>query len=85
MTQIFFPPQSDTAEQKTYCYINKFSKVVVAKLRGLEDRDCERVAFPTQKFLFTANDSCELEIHFSTDVGIIRDTIPCSELNVIEQ
>lgn len=85
MTQIFFPPQSNTAGQKVYCYINKFSKVVIAKLSGLENRNCERVVFPTQKFLFMANDSCELEIHQQTDVGIIKDTIPCCELEVIEQ
>ena len=85
MTQIFFPPQANTTGQKVYCYINKFSKVVIAKLSGLENRNCERVVFPTQKFLFMANDNCELEIHSSTDVGIIKDIIPCSELEVIEQ
>jgi len=85
MTQIFFPPQSDIAEQKVYCYTNEFSKVVIAKLSGLENRDCERVVFPDQKFIFMASDDCELEIHQQTDIGITRDVVSCSKLKVIEQ
>ena len=81
MTQTFFPPQSDTA-QKVYCYVNRFSKIVVAKLKGFENIDYERVIFPTQRFLFMANNSCDLEIHLSTDIGIVKDTIPCSKLEV---
>jgi len=82
MTQIFFPPKLDKNRQKTYCYINRLSTVVIAKLSGLENRDCERVVFPTQKFLFMADDKCELEIHQQTDIGIIKDIIPCPRLEV---
>lgn len=84
MTQIFFPPKSNLDRQKVYCYINQLSKVVIAKLSGLENRDCERVLFPTQKFLFMANDECELEIHRQTNTGIIKDIIPCSKLETVE-
>lgn len=84
MTQIFFPPTADTNQQKVYCYTNRSSSVVIAKLSGLENRDCERVVFPDQKFLFMANDECKLEIHQQTNVGIIKDAIVCSELEVIE-
>lgn len=82
MTQIFFPPISSIEQQKVYCYVNNFAKVVVAKVNGLKNRHCERVIFPTEKFLFMADDNCELEIHQQTDQGITRDIIACSELEV---
>lgn len=84
MTQIFFPPESGKKE-KIYCYINDFANVVVAKVKGFKDRQCERVIFPTEKFLFMANDDCRLEIHSSTDIGIIKDTIVCSKLEIVEE
>lgn len=84
MTQIFFPTTVDTNQQKVYCYVNQSSKVIIAKLSGLENRQCERVVFPEQKFLFMANDESELEIHHQTEIGITKETILCSELEVIE-
>ncbi|MEL6496796.1 MAG: DUF1830 domain-containing protein [Cyanobacteria bacterium J06623_7] len=84
MTQIFFPPQSKNQQQKTYCYVNNFPEVVVVKLGGPDNRHCERVIFPTEKFLFVANDSCELEIHRHTEIGITRDIIACAELTVVK-
>ncbi len=82
MTQIFFPSTSDIERQKTYCYVNNSAKVVIAKINGLKNRDCERVIFPSERFLFLANDDCELEIHQQTEVGIIKDTIACCKLKV---
>lgn len=84
MTQIFFPPSPDTKQQKVYCYVNQLANVVIAKINGLQNRHCERIIFPAEKFLFLADDSCELEIHQQTDIGIIKDTIACSKLEVIE-
>jgi len=84
MTQIFFPPTADTHQRKVYCYTNRSSTVVIAKLSGLQNRQCERVVFPEQKFLFMANDDCKLEIHQQTNFGIVREAIVCSELEVVE-
>ena len=84
MTQIFFPTKPIN-QPKTYCYVNNFAEVVVVKMRGIDNRHCERVIFPTEKFLFVASDDCELEIHRHTDIGITRNTIPCSQLKVIEE
>ena len=84
MQTFFSPVQKSNREQKVYCYVNDFSHVVVAKVRGLENRHCERVIFPTEKFLFIAHDDCELEIHRYVDTGITKDIILCSDLEIIE-
>lgn len=84
MTQIFFPPKSDVKHQQLYCYVNNSGKIVIAKVYGLKNRHCERVVFPTEKFLFVADDNCELEIVQQTNIGIIKDVISCSKLKVIE-
>ena len=85
MTQIFSPAESSTDYQKLYCYTNKFHQAVVVKIRGLMDRNCERVVFPQEKFLFEANDECQVEIIQTTITGIIKDNIPCSQLQVIDE
>ena len=82
MTQIFFPPNLDDDSKQLYCYRNSTSKIVIAKVRGLEDRHCERVVFPEENFLFEANEDCELEIAQQTSIGIIRDMIPCTQLQI---
>ncbi len=85
MTQIFFPPNLDNKCQTLYCYVNKFSKVVIAKIHGIKDRQCERVIFPEEKFLFWANDNCEIEIIQQTNIGIIQNVLSCSQLQVITE
>ena len=85
MAQLFFPPTSETKKQEVCCYINESDKVIIAKISGLENRDCERVVFPSEKFIFMANDECELEIHSSTNVGTIKNVITCSKLKVTEE
>lgn len=85
MIQIFSPAESSTDYQKLYCYTNNLHQVVVAKIRGLMDRDCERVVFPQEKFLFEANDECQVEIIQTTITGVIKDSIPCSQLQVIDE
>ena len=82
MTQIFFPPHLDDDSKQLYCYTNKTTKVVVAKVRGLAHRHCERVVFPEEKFLFEAHEDCELEIARQTTIGIVKDRIPCSQLQL---
>lgn len=85
MTQIFFPPESDLSHQKLYCYTNTASQIVIAKIRGLDNRHCERVVFPGEKFMFRANNDCDLEISRQTNAGIIKDNISCSRLEVMDQ
>lgn len=85
MTQIFFPSESNLSYQKLYCYTNTLSEIVIAKIRGLVDRHCERVVFPGEKFLFRANDDCDIEISRQTNAGIVKDNIPCSRLEVIDR
>ncbi len=86
MTQIFFPYTAQAPKQtKTYCYVNNSTQVVIAKINSLENRQCERVVFPAEKFLFTAESDCELEIYQHTNVGMIRDTIACHQLQVISE
>ena len=84
MTQLFCPSIKENNKQKIYCYINNFKQVVIAKINGLKNRHCERVIFPSEKFLFMADQDCELEILQQTSQGIIRHTFSCSQLNVIE-
>ena len=84
MTQIFFPPKSEIEGQKLYCYVNNQNSMAIAKVRDLTDWHCERVVFPGEKFLFRANDDCNLEISQHTNGGIIKDFIPCSQLEVID-
>ena len=83
MTQIFFPSKPDDTEQQVYCYFNDTSKIAIVRILGLETRYCERVVFPQEKFLFEANNDCELEITQHTVTGIIKNTIPCSQLQKI--
>ena len=84
MTQIFFPSNLNTEQQKVYCYVNNFKQVVIAKIHGIENRHCERVIFPGEKFLFVADEDCELEISRQTNIGITQDTIGCSRLKVVK-
>lgn len=85
MTQIFFTPAADTKKQKLYCYINNFKQVVVAKVKGLKNRHCERVIFPAERFMFMADDNCELEIYQPANIGAIQEVIACSKLKTIEE
>jgi hypothetical protein len=84
MTQIFLTP-TDTDSQKLYCYTNRTNKIAIARLHGIVDRHCERVVFPGEQFLFEAEDSCELEISRQTNVGIIEDVIPCSQIKNLKK
>lgn len=79
MTQIFFPPKN-TDSRELYCYTNRTDKIIIARIRGFANRHCERVVFPGEQFLFEAEDGCKLEISRQTNVGIIEDAIPCSQL-----
>ena len=85
MTQIFFPSSLNSEYHKVYCYINNFTNIVIAKIHGIKNRHCERVIFPKEKFLFIADDNCQLEIIRQTDIGIIKDTVDCSQLKAIEK
>ena len=84
MTQLYSPSKLDFKHQQVYCYVNHFKKVVVAKVVGLKNRQCQRVVFPQEKFLFLADDNCDLEIIQQSKIGIIKDTIACSQLQVEE-
>lgn len=84
MTQIFLPPKSDISHQKLYCYTNASPSVAIVRVPGIEDWHGERVVFPSEKFLFRANNDCELEISRQTNVGIINDLISCFRLEVVE-
>ena len=84
MTQIFFPP-TDTDSRELYCYTNRTDKIIIARIRGFAERHCERVVFPGEQFLFEAEDSSKLKISRQTNVGIIEDTISCSQLKKIDK
>lgn len=84
MTQIFFPPTSKQNNKQVYCYVNRLSKVVIVRILGLKDRQCERVVFPGENFLFTADDDCKLEINQQTNIGIVQEIIACFQLKVSE-
>ena len=85
MTQIFFSPVSDIEKQKAYCYVNNFKQVVIAKVKGLKNRHCERVIFPGERFMFIADDNCELEIYQPANLSMLREVIACSNLSTIEE
>lgn len=83
MTQIFFPSQVDGVQQQVYCYFNNTSKMAIVRILGLEERHCERVVFPGEKFLFEAEQDCELEVSKYATGGIVKENIPCSELQEV--
>ncbi len=87
MTQLFSPVDRNVSYQKLYCYTNNIQKIVIAKISGLIDRrferHFERVIFPGEKFLFKANENCKVEISQQTNAGIIKDFIPCEQLQVV--
>lgn len=83
MNQLSFPVDRNFSYQKLYCYTNNIQKIVIAKINGLVERHCERIIFPGEKFLFKANENCEVEISQQTNTGIIKDFIPCEQLQVV--
>ncbi|MCC0175785.1 DUF1830 domain-containing protein [Waterburya agarophytonicola K14] len=38
--------------------------MIIAKINEIENRQCKRVVFPTEKFLLMADNDCKLEIQF---------------------
>lgn len=84
MTQIFFPDELNTTSKKLYCYTNCSDKVVIARLLGIPERECERVVFPKESFLFEAPLDSELELTQFYSTNIVKEIIPCTELIVKE-
>ncbi|BAU64689.1 hypothetical protein STA3757_20620 [Stanieria sp. NIES-3757] len=85
MTQIFFPEGLELKNKQLCCYFNHTNKIVIARLHGIAKRDCERVIFPQERFLFEAPIDSELEIVQFYSTNIFKDIIPCSELIVREK
>lgn len=84
MTQIFLPSKPDVNSQKLYCYINQTNKIIIARIDDLTNRNCERVVFPGEKFLFKAQDDYSLKISQQTNIGMIEDRIPCSQIKTVD-
>ncbi|AFZ36461.1 protein of unknown function DUF1830 [Stanieria cyanosphaera PCC 7437] len=84
MTQIFFPQDLELKNKHLCCYINRTNKIVIVRLHGIPKRDCERVIFPQERFLFEAPIVSELEVVQAYSTNIFKDMIPCSELIVKE-
>jgi hypothetical protein len=84
MTQIFSPQELDEKNKQLCCYINLTKQIVIACIKNIPGRSCERVIFPEERFLFEVPRDSYLEISQHTLIGIIKETIPCSELIVNE-
>lgn len=84
MTQIFAPKDLPPDSKQLCCYINQTKTIAIARIRDIPGRDCERVVFPQERFLFEAPNNSNLEIYQHTPTGIITDTIPCSQLKLTE-
>ena len=83
MTQLSFFITTDTQNQKLYCYTNNYPQIVTVKIMGLADKIWQRIVFPTEKFLFIADDSCQIKVNKSSDKDIIQEVINCSDLAVV--
>lgn len=85
MTQILDPIPSDDTNTALCCYVNRSSKIQVARITNISNWYFERVVFPGQRLMFEANAKGQLEIHSgSMASSILEDTIPCARL-VIDQ
>ncbi|MEM7064524.1 MAG: DUF1830 domain-containing protein [Cyanobacteria bacterium P01_B01_bin.77] len=85
MTQILDPIPSDDTNSVLCCYVNRSSKIQVARITNISNWYFERVVFPGQRLMFEANAKGQLEIHSgSMASSILEDTIPCARL-VIDQ
>lgn len=82
MVKIFSPPAIDTNQQFLCSYCNHTEQTVIVRITNLEERDCEQVVFPQETFEFTAPSDAVLEISRQTVLGVIQETIPCSELQI---
>lgn len=80
MTQIFSTPSTEATKQILCCYCNRTEETIIARITNLKNRDCERVVFPQENFLFTVPPEAELEIYRQTIIGVRQDVIPCIEL-----
>jgi hypothetical protein len=84
MTRIFSPQELNDNDKQLCCYINRLQEIVTACIKDIPGRLCERVIFPQERFLFEAPKDSYLEIYRYTSVGMLKDTISCSELVVKE-
>ena len=70
----------------TCCYINRTSKIQVARITNIPNWYFERVVFPGQRLIFEADMQAQLEIHTGMMASsILSDTIPCDRLMVSSQ
>ena len=80
MTQLSFSTTTDVQQQKLYCYTNNYPQIVTVKILGSKNKSWQRIVFPAEKFLFIANDSCQVKIDKSSNKNIIQEVINCSDL-----
>ena len=65
------------------CYVNRSSKIQVARITNIPNWYFERVVFPGQRLIFEADAQAQLEIHTGMMASsILSDTIPCDRLAI---
>lgn len=63
------------------CYVNRTSKIQVARITNIPNWYFERVVFPGQQLIFEAKTEANLEIHSGMMASsILSDTISCEKL-----
>jgi hypothetical protein len=73
------PPKSDG--DLLCCYVNRTSKIEVARITNIPNWYFERVVFPGQQLIFEAKTEANLEIHSGMMASsILSDTISCEKL-----
>lgn len=81
MTQTLDPIPFDDSNTVLCCYVNRSSKIQVARITNIENWYFERVVFPGQRLMFESVVSGQLEIHSGAMASsILEDTISCNRL-----
>lgn len=84
MTQVFSPHPLD--KKQLCCFFNASQEIVIARITNNNlGRNCERVIFSKERFLFEASADAYLEIHQYSQTGIRKNLIPCGELQISER
>ncbi|NJP11188.1 MAG: DUF1830 domain-containing protein [Leptolyngbyaceae cyanobacterium RU_5_1] len=91
MTNLLTSPSLVCSETQTLefshpvlcCYVNRTSKMQIARISNISNWYFERVVFPGQKLLFESPLNAQLEIHTGTIASaILADRIPCDQLQI---
>lgn len=84
MIQTTSAPPSPTRDRILCCYTNSSDRLQILRITNIPHWTLEGIAFPRQRYLFSAVSPAILEIHPSTPSSLPVQHIPCTQLRVKE-